>query len=98
MASGVSIVYALRIKDEPRRHDIRLSRPITGRGAPPICRRHLRQLPIRYRWRTALTMIHHISNGVRRLPIAPDRLPIVLRGEGRHATIATFRREVHVPC
>ena len=42
MASGVSIVYALRIKDEPRRHDVRLSRPITGRGAPPICRRHLR--------------------------------------------------------
>jgi hypothetical protein len=35
MASGVSIVYALRIKDEPRRHDVRLSRPITGRGAPP---------------------------------------------------------------
>ena len=42
MASGVSIVYALRIKDEPGRHDVRLSRPITGRGAPPICRRHLR--------------------------------------------------------
>jgi hypothetical protein len=42
VASGVSIVYALRIKDEPRRHDVRLSRPITGRGAPPICRRHLR--------------------------------------------------------
>jgi hypothetical protein len=23
-------------------HDVRLSRPLTGRGAPPICRRHLR--------------------------------------------------------
>jgi len=27
MASGVWIVYALRIKDERRRHDVRLSRP-----------------------------------------------------------------------
>ena len=35
MASGVSIVYAPRIKDEPRWHDVRLRRPITGRGAPP---------------------------------------------------------------
>jgi len=26
IACGVSIVYALRIKDEPRRHDVRLSR------------------------------------------------------------------------
>jgi hypothetical protein len=41
MAPGVSIAYALRIKDEPRRHDVRLSQPITGDAAPPICR-HLR--------------------------------------------------------
>jgi hypothetical protein len=27
MASGVSIVYGLRIEDEPRRHDIHLRRP-----------------------------------------------------------------------
>ena len=33
MASGVSIVYALRIKDEPRRHDVRLSRPSLAEGA-----------------------------------------------------------------
>jgi hypothetical protein len=30
-------------------------------------------------------MIATYSNGVGRLPIAPDDLPIVFRGEGRHA-------------
>jgi len=30
--------------------------------------------------------------------LLPDCLPIVFRGEGRHAAIATFRREVHLSC
>jgi hypothetical protein len=46
MAAGVSIVYALRIKDEPGRHDVRVSRAHNWpRKAPPICRHHQRQRP-----------------------------------------------------
>jgi hypothetical protein len=60
MASGVSIVYALRIKDEPRRHDVRLSRahhwPMGAAYLLPPSQVTPHPVPLA----EALTMIHHI--------------------------------------
>jgi hypothetical protein len=94
MASGVSIVYALRIKDEPRRHDLRLSRPITGRGPaylPPPSEVTPHPVPLADDVDHDPPHIAMVSGDYRLLP---DCLPIVFRGEGRHAAIATFRLEV----